>query len=302
MAIPRALLAFGVGFLMLALVVSAPNAAALNESMDVITLPGFSTTTLGATVTLTTHVFQYGSHADATSLTVSTFARTLTATRTSTGVYETTFTIQATDVYGGYVYVNVGAWIGTLFDYGYAYLQLGPWFALDLTTSATHASPGDTVDVTARFTENGTLLDPNTIVVRASLAVPGAATITQDLTLTHPATGTYVGSFTVPPTLAQEGYLSFNGNAERSGFYAYDGEALVATPAGSRGLRSRIRAPSTRFRSGEPPPPAAFPPDSPGTSILPTPASSSSGTRSPPCTRPGAPYRWARPSTWTETR
>ncbi len=204
------------------LVPSAPDVAAANQTMAVIVVPTNQATSLGATVTATIHVFRYGVHADPTTLTVSTWGRSLTATHTGTGLYEVTFVVQSSDAYYGYVYLNAAAAFGTLNETGYAYLWLN-WFLFELSVPVSTASPGDTVDLTARFRENGSLVDPDSITVTGRLSIAGSADVVQDLSLAHSTTGTYTGSFVVPPGLTQAGRLSFSGSGRKSGFsdYAY---------------------------------------------------------------------------------
>ncbi len=213
-------LVLAVGLFAVAFLLSSSNATALNQSMDVIMNPSDLTGDIGDVVTITIHVFEFGSHSDA-SLTVTTRARTLSTVHTGTGVYTATFTIQASDCAFGYVVVTAAATIGSVSDTAYAYVEL-PWFVADLFVPVTHADPGQTVDVTARFTNNGTLVDPATVSIQAYVYAPGVGDVTQDLTLTHQSLGTYTGSYVVPPNLLQAGSVDFSAVAAWSGLSAYD--------------------------------------------------------------------------------
>ncbi len=191
---------------------------------------------VGSDVPVTVHVFREGVRydPDELNLTVGEAEREITLTRQSEGLYTATFTIEETDLFWGFVPINVVARDGTvLVEEVTAGAMLFPWtpggFMVDIVIpdemSGTYM-PGDTIEFTVETTFDGAPVDPDAGSLFAEYYDSDGSN--SPLDLTKASTGVYEGSIDVPGDTATSIFYDVSAMAEYTPVdETYSGDAYM---------------------------------------------------------------------------
>jgi len=212
-----------------------PSAQADDDSLNVIVLLEDKQYSVGSPVKVTVHVFNKATHVDADTVpAVETGiypSRAVSVSRTSTGVYEGTFTLQQSDLSGGYFQVSASATWGKSNDedttYNEAEGSAMAWTDAAVPTglsvdcsirsiSTDIAKAGTKITVETVVKHNGTPVVPSDFSMDLSYDERGGSTHSEELTTTNPSVGTYDCEYTVPE-LDYDTELDFDADAEYSG-------------------------------------------------------------------------------------
>ncbi len=209
-------------------------------SVEVAVLVPQGTFHVGDTVTITILVFDRGTAEDATNLSVSISgaeaSRNVTATRQAVGTYTGSFQIGAADLAGPGsggvtdVAINVNATVAGVSGYGFGYVPvvaLPPALSLSLSGPRGWVLPGSSVAVNATVLASGTLANPDTISISASLNMPyGGFFYGIAVPMTRTGAGQYSGVYHVPEDTPLGTRLGISGVATLGSLTAY-GDSLA---------------------------------------------------------------------------
>ena len=211
-----------------------PFALADDDSLKVIVILEDKTYSVGSPVKVTVHVFDKAKHVDADNVpsVVTGYypTRAVSVSRTSTGVYEGTFTLQSSDLSSGFGRVSATATYGqsdgndTTYNEaeGSAMISTGAGTSTGLSVqclvksiSTDIVKPGTKITVEAVVKHNGTAVVPSDFSITLSYQQRGGGSHTEKLTTTNPAVGTYECEYTVPE-LTFDTDLEFDAEAQYS--------------------------------------------------------------------------------------
>lgn len=209
-----------------------PFASADEDSMKVVVLLEDKQYSVGSTGKVTVHVFDKAKHVDADNAPTVEIGvyptRQISVSRTATGVYEGTFTLQANDLYSGYTGIDASATYGksgandTSYneDSGSAMIRTGASVSTGLTVdcyfkamSTSQVKPGTKLTVEAKVAHNGTPVVPSPFTLTLSYDDQQGSSHDEDLSTTNPSVGTYQAVYTVPD-LSYSTSFSFDASAE----------------------------------------------------------------------------------------
>jgi hypothetical protein len=210
----------------------APLAAADDDSLKVVLIVEEKQYAAGSAGKLTVHVFDKAKPVDADNAPTVQIGfyptRQISVSRTATGVYEGTFTLQSSDISSGYARIAATATSGksgtsdTTYNEasGSAMVYTGSTAptGLSVETHITAVSspvvkPGTKVTVQTKVTHNRTAVVPSQMTLKLSYDDPSGSSHDETLTATNPAVGTYECIYTVPE-LAYDTDLGFEATAE----------------------------------------------------------------------------------------
>jgi hypothetical protein len=222
---------------------AVPLASADDDSLKVVVLLEDKQYSVGSVVKVTVHVFDKAKHVDADSVpnvvTGMYPTRAVSVSRTSTGIYEGTFTLQSSDLSGGYGMVSAAATYGkadandTTYNEatGSAMISTGASTSVGLSVqclvksiSTNIAKPGTQITVEAVVTHNGTAVVPSDFSIGLSYEERGGKSHQENMTTTNPAVGTYECVYSVPE-LTFDTDLEFEAEAD----YAQNTDSDVAS-------------------------------------------------------------------------
>ena len=194
-----------------------PIVSADNDSLKVIVLLEDKQYSVGSPVKVTVHVFDKAKQVDADkvpSVVTGIYpTRAVSVSRTSTGVYEGTFTLQSSDLSSGYGMVSATATYGKSDDNdttyneaeGSAMISTGTQTSTGLAVSCLVKSistdvarPGTRITVEATVKHNGTGVVPSDFSIVLSYMERGGTSHKENMTTTNPTVGTYDCEYTVP--------------------------------------------------------------------------------------------------------
>ena len=209
-----------------------PFAGADDDSLKVVVLIEDKSYAVGTTGKVTVHVFDKGVHADADGPPVVTIgyypSRTINVTKTSTGIYEGSFTIQAGDPLGSTARIAATATLGKAnqSDNSYnedsdtvmlllkGYASAGLVVDCHLLSLAGGAiKPGAAVTVEALVTYNGTPVSPSSFKLTVSYSNQTGGDVEATLNATSSSTGVYRATYTLPD-LSYNADLDFQAQAQ----------------------------------------------------------------------------------------
>jgi 5-hydroxyisourate hydrolase-like protein (transthyretin family) len=203
-----------------------PLVSADDDSLKVVILLEDKQYSVGSPVKVTVHVFDKAKHVDADSVPIVVTGiyptRAVSVSRTSTGVYEGTFTLQSSDLSSGYGMMSATATYGRSDDNdttyneaeGSAMISTGATVSVGLAVqclvksiSTDVARPGTKVTVEAVVKHNGTAVVPSDFSIGLSYQERDGRSHQENMTTANPTVGTYECVYTVPE-------LSFDTDAE----------------------------------------------------------------------------------------
>lgn len=209
-----------------------PFATADEDSTNVVVLLEDKQYSVGSAGKVTVHVFDKAKHVDADNAPTVEIGvyptRQVSVSRTSTGVYEGTFTLQSGDLYSGYTGIDASATYGksgandTTYneDSGSAMVRTGAGTSTGLTVdcyfkamSTSHIKPGTKLTVEAKVAHNGTPVVPSPFSLTLAYDDQQGSSHDEELTTTNPSVGTYQAVYTVPD-LSYSTSFSFDASAE----------------------------------------------------------------------------------------
>ena len=177
-----------------------PSASADSESLMVIVVEEDREYGVGDRVNLTIHVFYEGKYVDADEIKVTVEAkstRNVTATRTDTGRYDASFTIDVDDVSYDDVEARVRVEYGEFSAGEWARFQV---YRLTVTAAVNNPAParGETVEVTAVVRNDSAYYDPDEITISVEVEDEGPDE-EEELEVRKTGIGVYKANYTISP-------------------------------------------------------------------------------------------------------
>jgi len=203
-----------VGVLGVAAILLLPvGSLALTKTMNVVATMPDGPHRVGDRVTLTSHVLNFGTPANASTIEVwfnraRVNERQLEVRQIGEGVYESTFEVLASDAPQPLVRVMVAAAIGGINDFALLTFLVEN-LAVEVTTTPSRAAPGSSVDVVIRVRDGAVARDADSLYVYASIVNTGGDVESSEVPWLRLDTGTYLVSYYVPKTLEQDTFISF---------------------------------------------------------------------------------------------
>lgn len=203
-----------------------PQAAAFNDSLEVIVTVEKGAKQPGSELHITAHVFDLGSYvtADEISVEVGPYPSTeVNLTETQTGIYTGSYTIKPEDMT---LTIMATAEKGTDSEMSYTVVDLEEEvedvvdFEVDVSLDDQEdyqAEPGDAVEITVTVKENGTLVDPDTFALYIN---------ENSLPYTEIGNGTYTATYNVPSALTKGGIYEIGAHAQKDDMEDFDGDSF----------------------------------------------------------------------------
>jgi hypothetical protein len=204
-----------------------PQAAATNDSLEVIVTVEKGDYLPGNQIVITVHVFDKDVYVSADDITVSVgyypSEERVNLTEVQTGVYEGTYTIKPVDTL---VTITATANRGTDSDTDYTFFDLEDEVDDEVDFSVAiklddpndyEAEPGDSVEITVTVKENGTLVDPDTFQLRIN---------DMSQSYSHAGTGTYTAIYDIPSALNRGDRYDIDAYAEKDNMDDFDSDSF----------------------------------------------------------------------------
>lgn len=214
-----------------------PLASADDDSLKVVVLVEDKVYNVGTSGKVTVHVFDRGAHVDAdeapeVSIGIYPHQRKISVSRTSTGVYQGTFTLENQDLAWAYAYISATATLGRSDDSDTTYNADSASAIIPTSTtsgggfdvrcylkSISDSVPrgGTRVVVAAEVTENGSLVAPDDFKLSVSYDTEGSYPMIEDLEFLNPSRGVYESEPYTIPDLSYCTDFEFEASASHGG-------------------------------------------------------------------------------------